>query len=102
MFKKIGAVVALSLCVGPANAGNIYHNACVKSGRPAATRDLCACIQRVADRYFKAKEQRLAASFFKDPHKAQEIRQSDRQSHEVFWTRYKAFGAAAEETCKPS
>jgi hypothetical protein len=41
----------------------------------------------------------LAATFFSDPHRSQEIRQSDRSSHEVFWKRYKKFGARAQQMC---
>ena len=42
----------------------------------------------------------MAAEFFDDPHRAQEIRQSDRRSHEAFWQRYKNFGQTAEIFCQ--
>lgn len=95
------SLVVLSLNASSAPAGDIIRKACLKAGRDGATHMLCGCIQGVADKYFKRKDQKLAASFFKDPHKAQEIRQSDNRKHEIFWTRYKAFGHAAEETCDP-
>ena len=100
---KNSALAFLILCftASSAPAGDLIRKACLKSGRSAATKELCSCIQVVADSWLKQKDQRLAASFFKDPHKAQEIRQSDKRSHEVFWTRYKEFGSAAEDACDP-
>ena len=87
-----------TLIAGCASAGPI-ERACTQSERGAANRQLCGCIQRVADITLDRRDQRLAAKFFRDPHKAQEIRQSDRQSHEVFWRKYRAFGSAAENYC---
>ena len=83
----------------PVQAG-VISTACLQSGRKAANRSLCKCIQFVADQSLSRSDQRLAASFFRDPHKAQEIRQSDRSSDEAFWERYKSFGAQAETFCK--
>lgn len=83
----------------PAEAGRI-ERACAASDRGARDTRLCACIQIVADQTLDRREQRLAASFFKDPHRAQEVRQSDRASHERFWLRYRAFGDAAERACR--
>lgn len=103
IMKKLAlATLILTMTASSSMAGNVIRNACLKAGRSSATYQLCGCIQQVADIRLKAKDQRLAASFFKDPHKAQEIRQSDKHAHEVFWTRYKAFGAAAEEACDPA
>ena len=94
------ALVALTapMAASVAHAGTI-ERACLKSGRSAANRALCGCIQDVADLTLSGRDQKLAATFFKDPHKAQEVRQSDRSSHELFWKRYKAFGATAETYC---
>jgi hypothetical protein len=41
----------------------------------------------------------MAAKFFSDPHRAQEVRQSSNIRHEEFWTRYKEFGATAAAAC---
>ncbi len=95
------ALIILTTTASSAPAGDLIRKACLKAGRAAATRTLCGCIQQVADKHFKRKDQKLAASFFKDPHKAQVIRQSDKRSHEIFWDRYKRFGAHAEEACDP-
>ncbi|PRY23680.1 hypothetical protein CLV78_104171 [Aliiruegeria haliotis] len=90
----------LSVVTAPsAEAGSTIERACIKSNRRAASRPLCDCIQRVADQMLTRKEQRMAAKFFKDPHMAQEIRQSDRANHETFWKRYKAFGTTAGNVC---
>lgn len=103
-MKRI-VVTALSVAVlwqvqpAPADAG-VLDRACMTSGRKAANSQLCKCIQFVADQALTRSDQRLAATFFRDPHKAQVIRQSDRRSHEEFWQRYKAFGAKAESMCR--
>lgn len=97
---KTMAIAAAMVALGAtaASAGMI-ERACVKSERGAAKRSLCGCIQQVADATLSGNDQRLAAQFFKDPHMAQVIRQSDNVSHEVFWKRYKAFGATAQNYC---
>ncbi|MEL7211632.1 MAG: hypothetical protein AAGK92_03150 [Pseudomonadota bacterium] len=99
----LAALVALSTPVFAtfAEAGPITR-ACMQSDRKAASRSLCNCIQKAANTHLSRGDQRLAASFFKDPHKAQEIRQSDRRSHETFWKKYRAFGSTAETYCRRS
>ena len=94
------ALSALLTPVAPApvDAGTLQR-ACMQSDRKAANRSLCRCIQQAARGNLSSSDQRLAATFFKDPHRSQEIRQSDRKSHEVFWKRYKEFGARAQQMC---
>ena len=91
----IGAV--LGFLALPAHAGMI-QNACLTAERRGDP-GLCACIQAAADRTLSKSDQKLAASFFRDPDRAQEIRRSDRRAHEVFWERYRAFGEVAEAFC---
>ena len=67
----------------------------VRSANPM----LCACIQQVANMTLSGADQRLAAKFFRDPAMAQEVRQSARNRHREFWTRYTTFGQAAEQVC---
>lgn len=93
------AVTFSTAIITPAFAANTIEKACVRSDRKAASRALCGCIQDVADMTLSNSDQKLAATFFKDPHRAQEIRQSDRSTHEVFWKRYKSFGATAQAFC---
>ena len=90
----------LAFPAGSAFAGTVIRDACLRAGR-AANPEMCSCIQQVADQRLARKDQKLAATFFRDPHKAQVIRQSDRHAHEVFWTKYKQFGAAASDSCAP-
>lgn len=75
------------------------ESACRTSNRPQATAQLCACIQRAADATLSRADQRRAVQFFRDPHKAQEVRQSSRPADSAFWQRYRAFGETAELQC---
>lgn len=97
---KTLAIAAAMLAFGAsvASAGTI-ERACLGSDRKAANRALCGCIQQVADATLSGSDQRLAAKFFKDPQMAQDIRQSDNQSHEIFWKKYKSFGETAQSYC---
>ncbi|KNG95649.1 hypothetical protein ATO11_00650 [Pseudaestuariivita atlantica] len=100
--------MVLILAVGMAGVGSVpqvaeaglISRACLKADRKAASRSLCGCIQSVANKTLTRSDQKMAASFFKDPHKAQVIRQSDRVNHEKFWQKYKAFGKTAEAMCR--
>lgn len=92
------AAILSPVVPAPVEAGTITR-ACMKSDRKAANRRLCSCIQKAARKTLSSSDQRLAASFFKDPHRSQEIRQSDRSSHETFWKRYKKFGERAQQMC---
>lgn len=86
-----GAVTRLA--TGPINS------ACLTSDRRARSRQLCGCIQAVANTTLSRSEQRTAARFYRDPQRAQDIRQSDRSSHEAFWQRYRAYADSAERIC---
>lgn len=96
--SAFAAMLVTLLGTSGTTAGPI-SNACIQSDRQSASRGLCNCLQHVANGELNRTDQRLAASFFKDPHKAQEIRQSDRRSHEKFWLRYKDFGETAAALC---
>ena len=98
-MKVLGLAVGLVLAGGGMASAGVIERACMKSDRPAANRSLCGCIQGVADATLTRGEQRRAAKFFSDPHMAQVVRQSDAASDEVFWQRYKAFGATASNYC---
>ena len=62
-------------------------------------RDERGCIQAVADRMLTRDDQRLAASFFKDPQRAQDVRMSKTDRDNLFWDRYERFGQAAAQNC---
>lgn len=97
----LGGVMALTAPVMTPSAAeaSVIERACNVSDRKAASRTLCSCIQKVADVTLKTSDQRKAAKFFADPHKAQETRQSDNYSTEAFWLRYKDFAASASRHC---
>jgi|AntRauMFilla1563_2_1112583.scaffolds.fasta_scaffold93500_2 hypothetical protein len=97
----LAALVSLPLIVALPSvaAAGAIEQACTQSERVGGNTRVCTCIQRVANQLLTSGEQRLAASFFRDPHRAQEVRQSDRGSDERFWLRYRQFGAVAEQSC---
>jgi hypothetical protein len=97
-MNRMSTLIALAvLTTGAAQAGTI-EKACVQSER-GASRSLCSCIQRVADVKLNRSDQKMAAKFFKDPHLAQETRQSSNRSKEKFWLRYKEWGQTAAQSC---
>ncbi|SFR17259.1 hypothetical protein [Poseidonocella sedimentorum] len=93
--KRDVAVSRMSMtpAVGP------ISQACLASDRKARSRSLCGCIQSAANRTLTSADQSRAATFYRDPHQAQEIRMSDRGSHEAFWQRYKNYAETAEAYC---
>ncbi|MCR8722998.1 hypothetical protein [Frigidibacter sp. ROC022] len=95
------AVLGSLSMAGVAKAG-VVERACLSSDRKGASRALCGCIQQVADLTLSRSDQRLAAKFFKDPQKAQDIRQSKSSSHNDFWGKYKNFGDTAAAFCSVS
>ncbi|MFD1913417.1 hypothetical protein [Halodurantibacterium flavum] len=92
------AAVCLPLVPTMASAGPI-ESACLQSGRQAATRQLCRCIQQAANATLTRGDQRQAAQFFRDPHKSQEIRTSRTTRDSEFWARYNRFSQTAEAYC---
>ncbi len=92
------AIVTFALLAVPAQAETI-ERACLSSDRPGVSRSLCGCIQDVADLTLTKSDQRKAATFFDDPHRAQEVRQSISRSDQKFWERYKRFGSSAKTYC---
>ncbi|WP_246175833.1 hypothetical protein [Roseovarius bejariae] len=73
--------------------------ACMASDRKARSRQLCGCIQAAADQTLTGSQQRRAVTFYRDPHSAQEIRQSDRGGNERFWKAYSDYGERARQLC---
>ena len=99
-MKKIllATVMVMGTATQPMAAG-IVERACLGSSKQGASRAVCGCIQQAANLTLSGSDQRLASDFFKNPDMAQEIRQSDRRTHEAFWQRYKQFGATAQAYC---
>ena len=97
---RIAAVAILAVILANPLFAEQIERACLKSDRGQGNRSLCGCIQDAANLTLTARDQRLAATFFADPHRAQEIRQSDQRNHEAFWQRYRNFGQTAETFCR--
>ena len=99
-MKRFLFATGLLLAGAAAADAGVIDRACASSERGAGKRALCGCIQQVADVTLDRSDQRMAAKFFRDPHQAQVVRQSDRRDHSAFWQRYKKFGATAEAYCR--
>ncbi|MFP4043721.1 MAG: arginine transporter [Rhodosalinus sp.] len=95
--RGLFAVAALAALAGC--GGGRIESTCLGSGRASASPALCGCIQAVADRELDRADQRIAASFYANPQRAQDIRQSGNPAHRTFWTRYRAFGDQVERSC---
>ncbi|MCZ4352348.1 hypothetical protein O4H61_07445 [Roseovarius aestuarii] len=80
-------------------ASGPINNACMASDRKARSRQLCGCVQAVADRNLSNGDQARAAKFYSNPQMAQDIRQSDRSSDERFWEAYSGYAKQAAATC---
>lgn len=91
--------LAFVFCAGTAQA-ELIERACLSSDRSSGNRALCGCIQDAANMTLTGSDQQLAASFFANPDRAQQVRQSDRRRDEDFWKRYRAFGETAEAFCR--
>ncbi|THH35184.1 hypothetical protein E4Z66_15275 [Aliishimia ponticola] len=76
------------------------YDACQTSGRQSAGPELCGCVQWVADQKLTKAQQTRGAKYFKDNHKLQEVRQSNRASDEAFWSAWKDFGTEAGRQCR--
>ncbi|MEP5732017.1 MAG: hypothetical protein ABJL67_21885 [Sulfitobacter sp.] len=76
------------------------QSACRAQGRKAASTARCGCIQAVANQELSSAQQRRGASYFKDPGKLQEVRQSDVASNERFWLAWKAYSQRAASLCQ--
>ncbi|MCO4847277.1 MAG: arginine transporter [Yoonia sp.] len=94
----LGALVFLAACGGNRVSGDI-SKACIAADRKAASTRLCSCVQQAANQTLSRSDQRRAATFFEEPHLAQETRQSDNSGSERFWQRYKKFSATAKRMC---
>mgnify|MGYP000173892477 CR=1 FL=1 len=88
-----GALAPLSATANP------IERACLQSGRSAASSTLCACIGAAADLTLTGRQMRDGSRFFRDPQRAQDVRQSDRRSDEDLWRAWNSFGQTAEAMC---
>ena len=85
---------------GTAGLGETIQRACLTSDRGVSQPRLCACLQGAADRTLSRRDQKTAATFFRNPDEAQRMRRSDRRRDEAFWERYQRFGEVAKKQCR--
>ena len=100
--RKVSTAPSATVTAQPAVrrfASGPISKACMASDRKARSRERCGCIQAVANDTLSASDQRLAVTFYNDPHRAQEVRQSDNAGHERFWQTYKAYSKSAAAVC---
>ena len=100
MFNRIVIAAAAIMMTAPLAVAGPIDSACVRSDRARGNAPLCGCIQQVANQTLSRSDQRRAASFFRDPHEAQEVRMSKRDADNAFWARYKRFASQAEAYCR--
>lgn len=100
MFNRIIIAGAAIMLTAPLAMAGPIDSACIRSDRARGNAPLCGCIQQVANQTLSRSDQRRAASFFKDPHEAQEVRMSKSNADNTFWARYKQFAATAEAYCR--
>lgn len=101
-MKQVVVAAALGLMASfaaPSVQAGPIERACLDSGRAGASAALCSCIQRVANQTLAMSEQRQGSRFFRDPARAQDVRQSARGNDRALWQRWRAFGEAAEVNC---
>jgi len=102
MTRPILAATAVALflpLLSTGAAAGPIEKACLNSDRRGVNRQVCNCIQQVADMTLRGADQRRAAKFFSNPDQAQQVRMSDSDSDNAFWDRYKAFGENASALC---
>lgn len=92
--------VTRAAVVGAPKAFGPIRQACLGSDRSARSQALCGCIQVAANQTLSQAQQSRAAAFYRNPHTAQEVRQSDRANDERFWEAYRAYGERAERLCR--
>lgn len=100
MLNRIAIAAAAIMMTAPLAVAGPIDSACVRSDRARGNAPLCGCIQQVADQTLSRADQRRAASFFRDPHQAQEVRMSKSSTDNAFWARYKRFASTAEAYCR--
>lgn len=99
MKDRLMIAAAAVILTAPLAVAGPIDSACMRSDRNTRSNALCGCIQQVADMTLSRSDQRRAADFFKDPHRAQEVRTSKSNADNAFWSRYKNFASTAEAYC---
>lgn len=98
-MKLIYPAIAVVFLAVPTSANaNPIERACMTSQRNASP-SLCSCIGVAADATLNRSQMREGARWFDDPQRAQDVRQSDRESDEQMWAAWRTFSTLAEQRC---
>ncbi|WP_405405841.1 hypothetical protein [Paracoccus sp. Ld10] len=100
MLNRFVIAAATVVMTTPLAMAGPIDSACVRSDRARGNAPLCGCIQQVANQTLSRSDQRQAAQFFRDPHRAQEVRTSKSNSDNAFWARYRNFATQSERLCR--
>ncbi|MGP9803976.1 hypothetical protein [Paracoccus sp. NSM] len=100
ILNRLMIAAAAVVMTAPLAVAGPIDSACVRSDRARGNVALCGCIQQVANQTLSRADQRRAAQFFRDPHRAQEVRTSKRNGDSEFWRRYRHFASQAETLCR--
>ncbi|MFT4013334.1 MAG: hypothetical protein QM682_07990 [Paracoccus sp. (in: a-proteobacteria)] len=98
MLNRLMIAAAAVMLTSPLAVAGPIDSACMRSER-AQSRQLCGCIQQVADQTLSRSDQRRAARFFADADAAQTVRMSKSDTDNAFWERYQNFATTAEAYC---
>lgn len=91
-------LAAAFLAVPTIASANAIQRACMASDRDAS-QSLCRCIGDAADNTLSRSQIREGARWFDDPQRAQDTRQSDRESDEAMWSAWRTFSSLAQQSC---
>ena len=98
-MKLIYPVLAAAFLAVPSVAfANPIQRACMASDRDSS-RALCSCIGDAASSTLSRSQMREGARWFDDPQRAQDVRQSDRESDEDMWSAWRTFASLAQQSC---
>lgn len=111
-FLSLTLMVSLTACGGSSHrdanssvrpsaavATGPISRACIAAGRDNATRQLCGCVQSVANQTLSERDRARVAEFFANPEQANDTKISDTRANDAFWDRYRAFVSASRQAC---
>lgn len=98
-MRLIYPVLAAAFMAVPTTLhANPIQRACLASDRDSS-RSLCSCIGEAADSTLTRGQMREGARWFDDPQRAQDTRQSDRETDEAMWQAWRTFSSLAQQRC---
>lgn len=99
MLRCVLTILLLKILAAPASAGPIERS-CLKSDRPAASRRLCDCVEKMAYKALPRREIGKVAQLMRDPERVDTVKRSSRSSDRALWQSYKKYAGRAEASCR--